>query len=113
MSFRSAIPSIAAVVCSAFIAFAAVAADWPSKPVRFIVPYTAGGGTDIIARMVGARLAEIHKQPFVIENRPGANGSIGGDVVVKAPADGYTVLFESQSIAVTPAIKNTSSAAPR
>ena len=105
MPFRRAIPSIAAVVCSAFAAFAAVAADWPSKPVRFVVPYTAGGGTDIIARMVGARLAEIHKQSFVIENRPGANGSIGGDAVVKAPADGYTVLFESQSIAVTPAIK--------
>jgi tripartite-type tricarboxylate transporter receptor subunit TctC len=101
MSFRTAIPAIAAI----FLSTAAVAQDWPTKPVRFIVPYTAGGGTDIVARMVGARLAELHKQPFVIENRPGANGSIGGDVVVKAPADGYTVLFESQSIAVTPAIK--------
>jgi tripartite-type tricarboxylate transporter receptor subunit TctC len=101
MSFRTAIPAIAAI----FLSASAVAQDWPTKPVRFIVPYTAGGGTDIVARMVGARLAELHKQPFVIENRPGANGSIGGDVVVKAPADGYTVLFESQSIAVTPAIK--------
>ena len=105
MPFRTAIPSIAAVICSAFVASAAVAADWPSKPVRIIVPYSAGGGSDIVARMIGARLSELHKQPFVIENRPGANGSIGGDVVVKAPADGYTVLFESQSIAVTPAIK--------
>ncbi len=105
MSFRTAIPSIAAAICTAFAASAALAADWPTKPVRFIVPYTAGGGADIVARMVGARLAEIHKQPFVIENRPGANGSIGGDVVTKAPADGYTLLFESQSIAVAPAIK--------
>ena len=105
MSFCRATLSIADVICSAFAASSAVAQDWPSKPVRFVVPYTAGGGTDIVARMIGARLAEIHKQPFIIENRPGASGSIGGDVVAKAPADGHTVLFESQSIAVTPAIK--------
>ena len=105
MSFCRATLSIAVVICSAFAASSAVAQDWPSKPVRFVVPYTAGGGTDIVARMIGARLAEIHKQPFIIENRPGASGSIGGDVVAKAPADGHTVLFESQSIAVTPAIK--------
>ena len=61
MSFRTAIPSIAAAICTAFAASAALAADWPTKPVRFIVPYTAGGGADIVARMVGARLAEIHK----------------------------------------------------
>ncbi len=105
MPFHRAIPSITAVVCSALLASAAVAADWPSKPVRFIVPYTAGGGTDIVARMIGARLSELYKQPFLIENRPGGSGTIGGDVVLKAPADGHTVLFESQSIAVTPAIR--------
>jgi tripartite-type tricarboxylate transporter receptor subunit TctC len=105
MAFCRAISSIAVVIFSAIAASSAVAQDWPSKPVRFIVPYTAGGGTDILARMIGARLSEIHKQPFIIENRPGASGAIGGDVVAKAPADGHTVLFESQSIAVTPAIK--------
>jgi tripartite-type tricarboxylate transporter receptor subunit TctC len=104
MPFRSAIPSIAAVVCAAFVALPAAAADWPAKPVRFIVPYPAGGGTDIVARMVGARLSELLKQPFLVENRPGGSGTIGGDLVAKAPADGHTVLFESQSIAVTPAI---------
>lgn len=105
MSFHRAIHLITAVICSALVASEAVAADWPTKPVRFIVPYSAGGGTDIVARMIGARLSELYKQPFLIENRPGASGAIGGDVVLKAPADGYTVLFESQSIAVTPAIK--------
>jgi tripartite-type tricarboxylate transporter receptor subunit TctC len=104
MPFRSAIPSIAGAICSMFVAFAAAAADWPAKPVRFIVPYPAGGGTDIVARMVGARMSEILKQPFLVENRPGGSGTIGGDLVAKAPADGHTVLFESQSIAVTPAI---------
>lgn len=104
MSFRKALLAFALAV-SAITVVNVQAADWPTKPVRFIVPYTAGGGTDIVARMIGARLSELYKQPFLIENRPGANGTIGGDVVLKAPADGHTVLFESQSIAVTPAIK--------
>ncbi|HUN68588.1 MAG TPA: tripartite tricarboxylate transporter substrate-binding protein [Burkholderiales bacterium] len=102
MSVRKALLALAV---SAIAVLDVRAADWPAKPVRFIVPYTAGGGTDIVARMIGARLSELYKQPFVIENRPGANGTIGGEAVIKAPADGYTVLFESQSIAVTPAIQ--------
>lgn len=91
-------------VAASLLALPVQAADWPSKPVRFIVPYTAGGGTDIVARLIGARLAEVHKQPFVIENRPGANGTIGGEVVAKGSADGHTILFESQSIAFSPAL---------
>ena len=102
MSVRKALLALAV---SAITVVNVQAADWPTKPVRFIVPYTAGGGTDIVARMIGARLSNLYNQPFLIENRPGANGTIGGDVVIKAPADGHTVLFESQSIAVTPAIK--------
>lgn len=102
MSIRK---TLLALAISAMTVVNVQAADWPAKPVRFIVPYSAGGGTDIVARMIGARLSELYKQPFLIENRPGASGTIGGDVVLKAPADGYTVLFESQSIAVTPAIK--------
>ena len=102
MSVRKMLLALAA---SAITVVNVHGADWPAKPVRFIVPYTAGGGTDIVARMIGARLSELYKQPFVIENRPGANGTIGGEAVIKAPADGYTVLFESQSIAVTPAIQ--------
>ena len=106
MPFRPILSALAASLGTALLAGAAVAQEWPAKPVRFIVPYTAGGGTDIVARMVAARLGEQHKQTFIVENRPGASGAIGGEVVTKSPADGYTVLFESQSIAVTPAIKN-------
>lgn len=105
MAFRHALSAIAAILGTTFAASQAFAQEWPTRPVRFIVPYAAGGGSDIVARLVGARLAEIHKQPFVIENRPGASGAIGGEVVAKAPADGHTFLMESQSIAVTPAIK--------
>ncbi|MCA3232994.1 MAG: tripartite tricarboxylate transporter substrate binding protein, partial [Cupriavidus sp.] len=72
----------------------ALAADaFPSKPIRFIVPYAAGGTTDLVARTVGQRVAEKLGQPVVIENRPGAGGNIGMEAVAKAPADGYTIGF--------------------
>ncbi|HZF85493.1 MAG TPA: tripartite tricarboxylate transporter substrate binding protein [Burkholderiaceae bacterium] len=71
----------------------ATAADFPTKPIRFIVPYTAGGTTDLVARTVGQRVGEKLGQPVVIENRGGAGGNIGMDAVAKAPADGYTIGF--------------------
>jgi tripartite-type tricarboxylate transporter receptor subunit TctC len=71
----------------------ASAADFPTKPIRFIVPYTAGGTTDLVARTVGQRVSEKLGQPVVIENRGGAGGNIGMDAVAKAPADGYTIGF--------------------
>lgn len=71
----------------------ASAADFPTKPIRFIVPYTAGGTTDLVARTVGQRVGEKLGQPVVIDNRGGAGGNIGMDAVAKAPADGYTIGF--------------------
>ena len=71
----------------------ASAADFPTKPIRFIVPYTAGGTTDLVARTVGQRVGEKLGQPVVIENRGGAGGNIGMDAVAKAAADGYTIGF--------------------
>jgi tripartite-type tricarboxylate transporter receptor subunit TctC len=76
------------------IAFAlpgsAFAQAWPNKPIRMIVPYTPGGYTDLMARAVGQKLSEALGQPFIFENRPGANAIIGTDVVAKAAPDGYT-----------------------
>jgi tripartite-type tricarboxylate transporter receptor subunit TctC len=68
---------------------------WPSKPLRAIVPYPAGGGVDFVTRTVGQRLSEVLKQPVIIENRTGASGTIGADVVAKAPPDGYTFVVAS------------------
>ena len=73
----------------------AQAQDYPVKPVRVVVAFTAGGTTDILARSVSQQLAERLKQPFVIDNRPGGGGNIGTENVVRSPADGYTLLVGS------------------
>lgn len=80
-------------------------AAWPHKPVRVVVAFTAGGTTDILARAVGQRLAEKYKQPFVIDNKPGAGGNLGTEIVAKAPADGYTLIVNSVGpMAVNPSL---------
>jgi tripartite-type tricarboxylate transporter receptor subunit TctC len=71
----------------------ATAQAYPSRPVRIVVGYTAGGVSDILARLIGQRLSERLGRPFIIENRPGAGSNIGTEVVVRAPADGYTLLL--------------------
>lgn len=77
---------------------------YPEKPVRLVVPYPPGGGTDVIARIVQGKLQAQLGQTIVIENRGGGGGSLGTDVVAKAPADGYTVLFTLSSHTINPAI---------
>jgi tripartite-type tricarboxylate transporter receptor subunit TctC len=81
---------------------AASAADWPTKPVRFIVPYPPGGGTDVIARIVQPRLSEALGQSVVIENRGGAGGMLGTEAAAKAAPDGYTFLFTLSSHTINP-----------
>lgn len=82
----------------------AAAQTWPSKPVRVIVGYPAGGGHDFTARVVATRLAEILKQPFVVENRPGASGTIATDGIAKGPADGYSFIVASPAETVVGAV---------
>jgi tripartite-type tricarboxylate transporter receptor subunit TctC len=77
---------------------------WPSKPVRMVVPFAAGGSTDVVARMVGQKLSTLWGQPVVIENRAGAGGNLGADVVAKSVGDGYTLLMASGSVTINPAL---------
>ena len=92
--------------CLAQVSLSANAADaFPSKPIRIIVPYTAGATNDALPRVIAPRMAEILGQPVVVENRPGAGGDIGVEYVVRAPADGYTLLMTSNA-AVTRVVTN-------
>jgi tripartite-type tricarboxylate transporter receptor subunit TctC len=78
--------------------------DWPSRAMQIVVPYTPGTGADILARILGPRLAERWKVAVVIENRAGASGNIGTDAVAKAAPDGYTFLFTATSFGTNPAV---------
>ena len=91
-----------AAACALVAAPAAFAQqDFPSKPMRIIVPFTAGGSSDVQARMLAERLGRLYKQTVVVDNRPGAGGHIGGKVVVDAPADGYTLMLGSIGLHAT------------
>ena len=93
---------IIAFVFVALVPLGAAAQSWPTKPVKLIVPFTAGSATDILARAFGQKLSELWGQPVIIENHPGAGGTIGTGIVAKAPQDGYTLLVHSAGYAVNP-----------
>jgi tripartite-type tricarboxylate transporter receptor subunit TctC len=82
----------------------ALAQSYPSKPVRVIVPFAAGGAVDSLARVLSAKLADQFNQPVVVENRTGAGGNIGADAVAKSAPDGYTILQNTNGQAISPAI---------
>jgi tripartite-type tricarboxylate transporter receptor subunit TctC len=91
---RKLLALIAATMGSMMVASApASAQEWPTKPVRMVVPYPPGGNVDTAARIVGTELAKLLGQPVVVENKPGAGGLIAGESVAKAPADGYTLFM--------------------
>ena len=97
---------ISTLLSLALAAPMAVLADgaYPDKPIKFVVPYPPGGGTDVVARIVQQRLQVALGQPIVIDNKGGAGGSLGTDIVAKAAPDGYTVLFTLSSHTINPAI---------
>jgi tripartite-type tricarboxylate transporter receptor subunit TctC len=90
----------AAITATGFLALPAAAQKFPERPIRLVVPFAVGGGTDILARDIAPRWGEALGQAVVIENRAGAGGNIGSDVVAKAAPDGYTVLFGSNSLSI-------------
>ena len=79
--------------------------QWPSRPVHIVVPYTPGTGADILARVFDPKLSQRLKAGFVVDNKPGATGNIGADLVAKSPADGYTLLLTATSFTTNPALK--------
>src|SRR5688572_5911344 len=95
MSYKTV--CITAGALAAAFAGAAIAADmpanYPNRPVRWVVPFTPGASNDIIARLIGGKLGEAFGQQFVIDNRPGAGGAVGANTVAEAAPDGYTLLL--------------------
>ncbi|MBB1604018.1 tripartite tricarboxylate transporter substrate binding protein [Variovorax sp. UMC13] len=92
-SHRRSALAVAAAALAVMAAPAWAQGAWPNKPVRIIVPFAAGGTTDILARAMAPELSKAFGQPFIIDNRGGAGGNVGTDMVAKAPADGYTLLM--------------------
>ena len=94
LAFGAAASTI--LVCGlALVTHAVAQATYPSKPVRVVVAFTAGGTTDILARAITQQMSEKLKQSFIIDNKPGAGGNIGTEFVVRAPPDGYTLIVDS------------------
>jgi tripartite-type tricarboxylate transporter receptor subunit TctC len=77
---------------------------WPQKPIRLVLPYAAGGPTDVVARAIGFRLSQLLGQPVVVDNRTGASGNIATEFVARSAPDGYTVLYHSSGLAISPAL---------
>ncbi len=97
---RKLIPALVVGMASLCLQPASAQAAWPAKPIRIVVPATPGGAIDLAARVIGARLTESLGQPVVVDNKPGAAGIAGSDVVAKAPADGYTFGLVASSHAI-------------
>jgi tripartite-type tricarboxylate transporter receptor subunit TctC len=93
---------LAVLACVA--AHSALAQSWPAKPLRMVVPFAPGGGTDVIARYVAAGLTESLGRQVIVDNRAGANGIVGTEIVARAPADGYTLLFVSSPHSINPSL---------
>ncbi len=97
---RLALALLATTACTG-----ALAQAWPAKPIRIVVPFPAGGGTDIIARETSQRVAKATGWTFVIDNKPGAGGNLGVDAVAKSPADGYTIVIgQTSNLAINPTL---------
>src|SRR3982751_7103002 len=96
---------IGVLAAALIFSLAAHAQEWPAKPVRFIVPSSPGGGTDIYARILAQGLGDALKQQFIVDNRPGASGNIGAAAAAKSAGDGYTFLVSANpALSVNPAL---------
>ncbi|KWR89002.1 tripartite tricarboxylate transporter substrate binding protein [Cupriavidus sp. IDO] len=99
-----AVPTAIALSSASHATPAADAAAFPNHPIRLVVPFPPGGPTDLVSRVIAKRMTEELGQQVLVDNRPGANGNIAAEIVAKAPADGYTVLYNTSSIALSPAL---------
>src|SRR5258705_9781092 len=94
-----------AAVLALLAALPARGQPYPNKPIRIVVPFAAGGTSDILARAIGPRITEVWNQPVIVENRTGANGNVGADFVAKSAPDGYTMLLSDVgALSINPSV---------
>ncbi len=98
------VSSLLLAALSSGFAHAQSSGGYPNKPIKIVVPFPPGGATDIIARVIGQKISEQMGQSVIVENKAGANGNIASEFVAKAPADGYTLLYNTSSVALSPAL---------
>ena len=104
MMKRTSLLPLLAIAAAAMPAVSAMAADaWPSRPIRLVVPFAPGGGSDVTGRIIGQKLSELLAQSVVVDNRPGAASMLGTDLVARAAGDGYTLLLADLALAINPA----------
>ena len=103
LSVKRSVTAVALTLAAALCPTLAAAQNWPTKAVRVIVPFAPGGGSDITARQVSAKLTEMFKQQFIVDNRAGAGGIVGMEIAARSPADGYTILMVSGSFSASAA----------
>ncbi|HZQ61660.1 MAG TPA: tripartite tricarboxylate transporter substrate binding protein, partial [Casimicrobiaceae bacterium] len=104
MQARRAVAVVAGLVLAAACSIAH-AQGWPAKPIRLIVPFPPGGGTDVVSRTLAERLGPLLKTTVVVDNRPGAGGNLGLDLAAKAPPDGYTIAMgQTSNLAINPTL---------
>ena len=101
---RSTLARLSAAILSTAFAATAAWGAYPEKPIRLVVPFAPGGGTDLIARTLGSGMSQELGQPIIVDNKPGAGTIIGTEAVAKSPADGYTILIASFAHAVNPSL---------
>lgn len=92
------------LLSSSLMCIATAQEAYPTKPIRLVLGFAAGGGTDVITRALAQKMGDILGQPVIVDNKAGANGNIAGDIVAKSAADGYTLLYNTSSIAISPGL---------
>ena len=113
MSKTSILARIVLTLAAFAFASSAAAQNYPSKPIRIIIPFAAGGTSDILARLIGPKLTEAWSQPVIVENKTGANGNLAAEFVSKSPPDGYTLMLgDVGALTINPSVYTTNALDP-